>query len=88
MLCLYETPAGFALFKVIDEKRIKDYESLWEEFETPEKAAEMVKLHSFSKFDNTQDAVAAAANIVRLCVATSTLELRSFGPRLYLITCG
>ena len=67
MLCLYETPAGFALFKVVDESRLKDQENLWQQFETPEQAADIVKLHAFKKFDNTQDAVAAATDLVRSC---------------------
>lgn len=65
MLCLFETPAGFALFKVLDEKRLKQTDTLAEQFETLEKASAVVKLHSFSKFDSTKDAVAAAANLVR-----------------------
>ena len=65
MLCLFETPAGFALFKVLDDKRIKEHETLWEEFETPEKASSLIKLKAFSKFDSTKDAVESAANIVR-----------------------
>jgi nucleolar protein 58 len=72
MLCLFETPAGFALFKVLDSNRVKDYETLWEEFATPEKAAALVKLKAFSKFDNTKDAVAAAANLVRGSCETSS----------------
>ena len=65
MLCLFETPAGFALFKVLDQNRIKDHETLWEEFETLESAEKLLKLKAFSKFDSTTDAVAAAANLVR-----------------------
>lgn len=66
MLCLFETPAGFALFKVLDQTKLSDIPSLWQEFETPQKASKVVKLKAFTKFDNTADALAAAANLVRL----------------------
>jgi hypothetical protein len=38
MLALFETPAGFALFKVLNEKKLDNVEDLWKEFETPEVA--------------------------------------------------
>jgi hypothetical protein len=41
MLVLFETPAGFALFKVLSEKRLEKVESIQSEFATPERAAEM-----------------------------------------------
>lgn len=65
MLCLFETPAGFALFKVLDQSKLADLPSLWQEFDSPEKASKVVKLKAFTKFDNTADALAAAANLVR-----------------------
>lgn len=41
MLVLFETPAGYALFQVKDEGKLKDVSNLWTEFETPEKARSM-----------------------------------------------
>jgi nucleolar protein 58 len=38
MYVLFETPAGFALFKVLKEDKIKNVDTLHKEFETPEKA--------------------------------------------------
>lgn len=38
MLVLFETAAGFALFKVLDEGKLKNADDLWKEFETPSKA--------------------------------------------------
>jgi len=66
MLVLFETPAGFALFKVLDEGKLKktDVEDLHKCFETPEKASEMVKLKAFSAFENTVDAVGAATGLI------------------------
>jgi len=66
MLVLFETPAGFALFKVLDSGKLKntDVDDLYKFFETPEKASEMVKLKAFSAFENTVDAVGAAAGLI------------------------
>jgi nucleolar protein 58 len=41
MLVLFETPAGFALFKVTNEKKLAKVDNIFTEFESPEKAAEM-----------------------------------------------
>jgi len=38
MYVLVETPAGFALFKVLKEGKLKDLDSLHNEFATKEKA--------------------------------------------------
>uniref|UniRef100_A0A673FMX8 Nucleolar protein 58 n=1 Tax=Sinocyclocheilus rhinocerous TaxID=307959 RepID=A0A673FMX8_9TELE len=38
MLVLFETAAGYAIFKVLDEQKLQQVDSLWKEFETPEKA--------------------------------------------------
>lgn len=40
MLVLYETAAGYAIFKLLDEKKIKNVDNIWEEFSTAEKAQE------------------------------------------------
>ena len=57
MLVLLETPAGYALFKVLSEKKLRKVEDIWEHFETQEAAQKVVSLVSFSKFKNTKDAV-------------------------------
>jgi nucleolar protein 58 len=45
MYVLFETPAGFALFKVLkDEKKLKDADKLAADFETPDGASKVVKL--------------------------------------------
>lgn len=41
MLVLFETPGGYALFKVLKEGKLKDVESLSNEFSSAEKAASM-----------------------------------------------
>jgi nucleolar protein 58 len=45
MLVLFETAAGFALFKVMDEGKLKQPDDLWKEFETPNKAQKMYVFH-------------------------------------------
>lgn len=63
MLLLFETPAGYALFKVAGDK-LKSSENIWEDFQTPENAAGLVKLKAFKAFDSTTDAVVAATSII------------------------
>ncbi|KAH8970237.1 hypothetical protein BDL97_02G078400 [Sphagnum fallax] len=64
MLALFETPAGFALFKVLNEKKLDNVEDLWKEFETPEVARKMVTLKAFDKFESTTDALSSATHLV------------------------
>ena len=47
MFLLFETPAGYALFKAKDSK-ISSVENIFEEFETPEKAASMCVVFSLA----------------------------------------
>ncbi|KAK9824178.1 hypothetical protein WJX72_008339 [[Myrmecia] bisecta] len=60
MLLLFESAAGYALFKVLKEGSIKEAEDVWKDFETLESAQKVVKLKQFAKFDNTTEALAAA----------------------------
>ena len=41
MLVLFETPGGYALFKVLDEGKVKDAKTVFQQFETPEKASSL-----------------------------------------------
>jgi nucleolar protein 58 len=41
MLVLFETAAGFALFKVLNEGKLKSVDDIYQEFETPQKAQKM-----------------------------------------------
>jgi len=41
MLLLFETPAGYALFKVLDEKRIEKVSDIVKGFSDEESASEM-----------------------------------------------
>lgn len=63
MLLLFETPGGYALFKVQSGK-IGEVSNIWQEFQTPSKASNIVKLKAFSPFNNTTEAVVAATSII------------------------
>ena len=64
MLVLYESAAGYALFKVSDESKLSNPSEIYKDFDTAEKAAGMVKLKAFHKFTDTAEAVAAATGLV------------------------
>ncbi|KAL6498055.1 Ribosomal RNA processing protein 1 A [Orobanche gracilis] len=64
MLLLFETPAGFALFKVLDEGKLSKVEDLGKDFCTPYSARQVVKLKAFSKFENTSEALSAATLLI------------------------
>lgn len=64
MFVLYETPAGYAIFKLLDEKKIVEVDNLYLDFQTPEKANKIIKLKCFEKFSDTTEALAAATAAV------------------------
>ncbi|XP_057538652.1 probable nucleolar protein 5-2 [Amaranthus tricolor] len=64
MLALFETPAGFALFKLLDEERLSQIEDLWKDFASIDSARKIVKLKAFDKFENTSEALSAAALLI------------------------
>lgn len=64
MLVLFETPAGYAIFKLLDEKKLTKTENLYHDFETPEAANKVVKLKHFEKFTDTTEALAATTAAV------------------------
>jgi len=47
MLVLFETPAGYALFKVLNSNKLMEVPDVYQFFQTPEKAAKAVKLEAF-----------------------------------------
>lgn len=59
MLVLFETPAGYAIFKLLDESKLSEIDNLYQEFNTPEGASTVVKLKNFVKFEDTTEALAA-----------------------------
>lgn len=75
MLVLFETPAGYALFKAQSDIKGVDADDLWKHFTSADKAAEAVKLKAFSKFEDTTAALSAATAI---CDGKLDKGLRSF----------
>ena len=47
MYILFETPAGFGLFKVLKEDKLKNLDSLYKDFSTVDKAKKIIKLKAF-----------------------------------------
>ncbi|GLT75402.1 hypothetical protein SLA2020_471320 [Shorea laevis] len=64
MIVLFETPAGFALFKVLDEGKLSKVEDLQKDFLDANSARKLVKLKAFSKFENTAEALEAATKLI------------------------
>ncbi|KAI3935071.1 hypothetical protein MKW92_027854 [Papaver armeniacum] len=60
MLVLFETPAGFALFKVLDEGKLHQVEDLWKDFSTSDSARKVF----FTKFENTAEALSTATLLI------------------------
>jgi len=61
MLVLFEMAAGYAIYELHDEKKLKEVDNLYKDFETPESASNVLKLKKFVKFKDTTEALAAAA---------------------------
>jgi len=78
MLVLFETPAGYSLFKVSDEKKLSktDPDDIYENFfEDSKKATSALSLVSFQPFADTADAVSSATACIEGDVSKS---LKSF----------
>ena len=65
MYVLFETPAGFALFKVLKEDKLKDVSKLHRDFETADKAQKVVKLKAFKKFKDTKEAMKSVEKLLK-----------------------
>ena len=70
MLVLFETPAGYALFKAKKGLKLTDAD-MHDQFATTEAANDMVKLKGFHKFEDTTEALAAAAALTEGKVSKS-----------------
>merc|ERR1712224_909637 len=72
MLLLLETPAGYSLFSLKNEKLLKaDVDSIYENFKGPEDASRQVSLAAFSKFADTKAAMEAATELTEGTVGKS-----------------
>ena len=80
MLVLFETPAGFAIFKLLDEKKLKKSENLYQDFENAESAKKLIKFKSFDKFEDTTKALASAASLIE---GKMSKELKKFLKKVF-----
>lgn len=64
MLVLFETPAGYALFKVKDETKVASAEDIQAHFKDKDSASSVLKLKAFQQFNDTVEAVTAATAMV------------------------
>merc|ERR1711910_35087 len=64
MLVLFETPAGFAIFKLLDEKKVQQSEDLYKDFASVESAKKVIKLKKFKKFKDTVDALESTTALI------------------------
>lgn len=63
MLLLFESSAGFCLFKVLNEGKLKEAETqdVWSDFETPEKASKVRAAAAGASLPQRMQAAEAAA---------------------------
>lgn len=59
MLVLFETPGGYAIFKLLDENKLSKTDDLYKDFENSESASQILKLKHFQKFLDTTEALAS-----------------------------
>ncbi|KAK7076221.1 Nucleolar protein 58, partial [Halocaridina rubra] len=80
MLVLFETSAGFAIFKLLNEQKLQKVENLFEDFENAQRASKVVQLKNFSKFSDSADALQAsvALNEGKLCKPLKKLLKKVF----------
>ncbi|KAL1517415.1 hypothetical protein ABEB36_001182 [Hypothenemus hampei] len=64
MLVLFETAAGYAIFKLLDERKLEKVDSLYTSFQTVDAANQVVKLKHFEKFTDITEALAATTAAV------------------------
>jgi nucleolar protein 58 len=64
MLVLFETPAGFALFKLHDDSKLEKPDSLVDLFQNVDKAKKLVSLVDFHKFSGTTEALQATTALL------------------------
>ncbi|XP_066249872.1 nucleolar protein 58 [Euwallacea similis] len=64
MLVLFETAAGYAIFKLLDERKLEQIDNLYESFQTPEAASQVLKLKHFERFTDVAQALKATTAAV------------------------
>lgn len=64
MLVLFESPSGYAVFKVLDETKVREASDIEPLLKTAEDASKLIKLKFFKKFDDTTEALSATTAAV------------------------
>ena len=85
MLVLYETPLGLCLFKLTDAGKLEN-DSLWEEFQTPERAASLYVL-SFDILRRLLNAQRIALGVGYVMMLTWYLQSEAQGSSSVLYHC-
>lgn len=69
MLVLFESPSGYAVFKVLDESKVREASDIEPLLKTAEQASKLLKLKHFKKFEDTTEALSATTAAVegKLC---------------------
>lgn len=57
MLLLFETACGYAVFKVLKEKKLNKCENIFDEFNDQEKLSKLLTLQHFEQFKDIDEAV-------------------------------
>jgi len=65
MLILLETAAGFALFKVNNEKKMAKIDDIYAYLEDTNNCQKLLSLVAFAKFKDTQDALTSTAKLLQ-----------------------
>ncbi|CAD5206297.1 unnamed protein product [Bursaphelenchus okinawaensis] len=63
MLVLFETPAGYAVFKVLDESKLKKEDKVFDNFADSDTILEKLQLVSFKKFKDVNEALKASTSV-------------------------
>ena len=64
VMFLYESAAGFGLFKLNKNSLLEDADAIAKHFETPEDARKAVNLEAFAKFKDTKAAMDASTELI------------------------
>jgi len=64
MLLLFETASGYAVFKVLKEKKLNKCENVFEEFNNQDKLSKLLALQHFEQFKDIDEAVKVTSNAI------------------------
>jgi nucleolar protein 58 len=71
MLVLFESAAGYALFSIADNSKLKQVDNLNQVFQNLDSTKKLLTLKKFNKFKNTADALKATTKLVESKLSSS-----------------